>query len=164
MTIEIQDKHEQRSATKHVPARNTPTRFILNALIVSMLVMIGYFSYAFISRNSSAQPENEKNANHQQRVIQLDVLNGCGTKGAGAKFTNYLRANGFDVVEMKNYKTFKVPHTLVVDRVGDLSVARRVAVALGVSENNVIQQINPDYFVDVSVIIGEDHPGLRPSR
>jgi hypothetical protein len=82
-------------------------------------------------------------------------------KGAGIKCTNYLRSSGFDVVEMKNYKTFTVPRTLVVDRVGDLVSARRVAASLGVSDQNVIQQINHDYFVDVSVIIGADYASLR---
>jgi len=62
---------------------------------------------------------------------------------------------------MKNYKTFSVAHTLVVDRVGDLTLARRVAASLGVAEKNVVQQINQDYFVDVSVIIGADYPSLR---
>jgi hypothetical protein len=75
---------------------------------------------------------------------------------------NYLRVNGFDVVEMKNYKVSNIPHTIVVDRVGDLAAARRVASALGVSEKNVIQQLNPDYFVDVSVIIGTDYSSLQP--
>jgi hypothetical protein len=49
----------------------------------------------------------------------------------------------------------------VVDRIGDLAAARRVARSLGVADNNVIQQINPDYFVNVSVIIGEDFAGLH---
>ena len=49
----------------------------------------------------------------------------------------------------------------MVDRVGDLATARRVARSLGVADNNIIQQINPDYFVNVSVIIGEDFSGLH---
>ena len=65
---------------------------------------------------------------------------------------------------MKNYKTSNVAQTLVIDRVGDLAAARRVAASLGVAENNVIQQLNPDYFVDVSVVIGEDFQKLRPAR
>lgn len=162
VAIDIHDGQNEK--TRHNPAKSKPTRFMLNVVIIAALVMIGYLSYALIAHDSTAQPLDEKGAGHLQRVIQLDVLNGCGAKGAGAKFTGYLRANGFDVVEMKNYKTFKVPQTLVVDRIGDLGAARRVAAALGISDKNIIQQINPDYFVDISVIIGEDHPGLRASR
>jgi hypothetical protein len=75
---------------------------------------------------------------------------------------NYLRTNGFDVVEMKNYKVSNIPHSIVVDRVGNLAAARRVAAALGISDKNVVQQLNPDYFVDVSVIIGADYSSLQP--
>ena len=98
------------------------------------------------------------------KVIQLDVQNGCGAKGAGAKFTKFLRGAGFDVVDVKNYSSSRVARTLVIDRLGNLAAARKVAAALGVHESNVIQQLNPDYFVAVSVVIGEDYPSLNPGK
>lgn len=143
--------------------RTTTVTYVLNALIAILLIAMGYFSSAFIARNNHSSMEDKGSAK-PPRIVQLDVLNGCGVKGAGAKFTDYLRTNGFDVVEMKNYKSFGVPQTLVVDRVGDLTAARRVAAALGVGEKNVVQQLNPDYFVDVSIIIGADYNNLRVSR
>ena len=97
-------------------------------------------------------------------VIQLDVQNGCGAKGAGTKFTNFLRAAGFDVVDVRNYSSSRVARTLVIDRAGNLAAARKVAAALGVAESNVIQQINPDAFVAVSVVIGEDFTHLNPGK
>jgi hypothetical protein len=136
---------------------------ILNGSIVVALLVVGYFAYAIISRKPSQGSEGQEHV-APLKIIQLDVLNGCGGKGAASRFTSYLRAAGFDVVEMKNYKVSSVPRTLVVDRVGNLAAARRVASSLGVSENNVVQQLNPDYFVDVSVIIGGDYSTLRPSH
>ena len=135
----------------------------MNGTIAVLLCIIGYLSFALLTRNAASQPET-KSSEKPPRVIQLDVLNGCGVKGAGARFTDVLRASGFDVVEMKNYKTFSVSKTLVIDRVGDLKAARRVASSLGISEKNVIQQLNPDYFVDVSVVIGEDFSQLQLFR
>jgi hypothetical protein len=38
-----------------------------------------------------------------------------------------------------------------------------VALALGIEASHIVQQINPDYFVDVSVLIGMDHQSLKPS-
>jgi len=147
-------------------ARKSPLlKALLNLAIVGMLVAVGYLSYAYIARGSGAPAVVAGKAERlPAKVIQLDVLNGCGVKGVGAKFTGFLRGSGFDVVEMKNYKTFNIAQTLVVDRVGDLGPARRVAAALGVAEKYVVQQINPDYFVDVSVIIGEDYRTLHPSH
>jgi hypothetical protein len=140
-----------------------PVTMILNALVVCTLAAAGYFAYAYLNRPLAA-PEPVAAAVKPPKVIQLDVLNGCGAKGAGVKFTGFLRTSGFDVVEMKNYKTFNVAQTLVIDRIGNLAQARRVAQALGVAEKNVIQQINPDYFVDVSVVIGADYASLRLAR
>ena len=137
--------------------------FALNGIILLLISVVGYLSYAFISqRISDSYAEQQKVAAPPLRIIQLDVLNGSGVKGVASKFTSYLRSNGFDVVEMKNYKSSDLLETLVLDRVGDLTSARRVATALGVNERHIIQQLNPDYFVDVSVVIGKDFSHLKP--
>ncbi|HXG00204.1 MAG TPA: LytR C-terminal domain-containing protein, partial [Bacteroidota bacterium] len=86
---------------------------------------------------------------------------GCGVAGAASNVTRYLRARGFDVVEVKNYKTFDVRYSLVIDRSGNRELARKVAYALGIEDKNVIQQISPDYFVDVSVVLGKDYASLK---
>ena len=157
----------QRSDTRRVRPAPPKRRFrrvviVLNILIAVLVLATGYFSYAFISNNyfasSSSAPDTVRVK--PVRVLQLDVINGCGVKNVGAKFTDYLRTHGFDVVEVKNYKSSRVPQTLVVDRVGNLDAAREVALALGVESQNVIQQLSPDYYVDVSVIIGEDYATL----
>jgi hypothetical protein len=95
-------------------------------------------------------------------VIQIDVLNGCGDAGTATKFASFLRARGYDVVEMRNYKTFDLSESLVIDREGDLENAEKVAYALGVGKENIIQQINQDSYVDVSVVIGADYRKLKP--
>lgn len=157
---------QQPAESEHTIATTSTrqtVRTVLTAVVVVMVIVVGYLSYAFIARSS--QQHQELTASSKiQKVIQLDLLNGCGEKGIAAKMTTYLRKNGFDVVEMKNYKTSNIPQTLVIDRVGDLNSARQVAAALGVSEKNVIQQLNPDYFVDVSVVIGKDCGTLHLSQ
>ena len=53
---------------------------------------------------------------------------------------------------------------MVIDRVGNLKNAEKVAYALGVKKQNIVQQLNQDYYVDVSVVIGKDHSSLKPSQ
>lgn len=150
----------------------TPTRtprhssiLFLNSLIVVLVVIVGYLGYSFVQRHVLAPPvETTRQAANTREVIQMDVLNGCGVTGAAANVTAYLRARGYDVVEMRNYKTFDVSESLVIDRVGNLGTARKVAHALGVKEKNIIQQLNQDYYVDVSVVIGKDYAALKPSQ
>jgi len=156
-------KSNNTSTVKSEGGKTNSFQLLVNGIIVTLLLVAGYFSYVFLTRASTTGNAGDLNSKLPP-VIQLDVLNGCGVKGVGMKCTNYLREQGFDVVEVKNYKTFTVPQTLVVDRVGNMDVARTVAHALGIPEKHVIQQINPDYFVDVSVIIGSDYLTLRAAH
>lgn len=124
-----------------------------------------YLFYAFINRQI---PQQEKKTpaviDTTQQIIQIEVLNGCGKKGVAVKFTDYLRLHGVDVVNIKNYNN-KSPlrETIIIDRIGNLENAKYIAAIIGISGKNIIQQINPDYFVAVSVIIGNDYNQLKPS-
>lgn len=145
------------SSTKRV------RRTAVTTLILVLVIVVGFLGYSFVSRNFIEPPvDATKGDVLPGQVIQIDLLNGCGERGAASKFTNYLRARGYDVVEMKNYKTFDVKESLIIDRSGNVEVARKVAYALGVNEKNIIQQINHDYFVDVSVVVGKDFALLKP--
>lgn len=138
-------------------------RLGVNALIGVLVLVVGILAYAFVTRSLISPPVDPTKTDGASRtIIQLDLLNGCGIPRAASHVTGYLRARGFDVVEIRNYKTFDVKESLVIDRSGNVELARKVAYALGVNEKNVIQQISPDYFVDVSVVIGRDYASLKP--
>lgn len=162
ITDKFESQPEQPLNKGNLLKRNS-IKASLSIIIILSLIATVFFAYPSFLRNHKVTDE-EKAQIPQARIVQLDILNGCGVKGIGARFTDYLRSHGFDVVEMKNYKTFQIPQTLVVDRIGDLKLAQQVASALGVSQKNIIQQINPDYFVDVSVIIGKNYTQLIPSQ
>ncbi len=75
-----------------------------------------------------------------KKPIQLEVLNGCGVNGVAEKFTDYLRAGNFDVVNIGNYRSFDVDHSLLIDRTGNMKKALEIASALAIDKNNIIQQ------------------------
>ncbi len=139
------------------------TMIVLNSIIGLLVITVAYLIYTNFLL-PGPQKEKQMAQNQSVRIIQLDVLNGCGIPGSAARMTDLLRQRGFDVVEAKNYMSFEVPHTIIIDRIGDRSAAHRVAAALGVDEQNIVQQINADYFVDVSVVIGKDYSTLKPSQ
>lgn len=95
-------------------------------------------------------------------IVQVGVRNGSGAPGIAAETTRYLRAEGFDVVEAGNHSSFDEPRSYVVDRVGDLDAARRVAAALGLPKGRVRQEVRPEYYLDASVVLGRDYATLRP--
>lgn len=106
-------------------ARVRSTGFIV--LTGVLVVAVAVLAYSFLVRNIFSPPVDASKANVPPgQVIQIDLLNGCGVAGAAQKFTGYLRSRGYDVVEMKNYKTFDVKESLIIDRTGDLETAQRV--------------------------------------
>tara|TARA_R110002126_G_C10487031_1_gene502660 strand:- start:5303 stop:5767 length:465 start_codon:yes stop_codon:yes gene_type:complete len=94
-------------------------------------------------------------------IIQLEVLNGCGEPGIANNFTTHLRNNGFDVVEVGNFERFDVEKTFVISRSSSPNNARRVANALGISEQNIIREESSDFYLDVTVVLGKDYQILN---
>ena len=152
-----------RTARSH--SKKDPRSLTLNAVIVLLVVLVGYLAYALIERHVIQPPvDTARHGVASGEIIQIDVLNGCGAPGAATTFTGYLRARGFDVVEIRNYKTFDVDESLVIDRTGNLKNAEKVAYALGIKKQNIVQQLNQDYYVDVSLVVGKDYHSLKPSQ
>ncbi|MBU0558045.1 MAG: LytR C-terminal domain-containing protein [Bacteroidetes bacterium] len=138
----------------------------LNAIIFLLAALIIYMSYSlFLKFTSKEKIVSEADSDEvASEIIQLQVLNGCGVSGIADRFTDYLRANKFDVVNSGNYSSFTIEETLVIDRIGNLANANKVAQSLGVNKKNVIRQLNKEYFLDVSVIIGKDYYKLEPLK
>ena len=136
----------------------------LNVIIVLLAGLIIFMSYSLFTKIKALSSGDETTEAKPSKVIQLEVLNGCGIGGVAEKITNYLRQNNFDVVQIGNYKSFDIDNTLVVDRTGKKINALKVAEALGIDAKNVIQQINNNYFLDVSLIIGRDFNHLKPFK
>jgi hypothetical protein len=153
------EREEKQVTTSH---GSKSVIYLLNSTIVMLVLVIAWLVYNnYLFSNKNQKPVD---LNQIPPAIQLDVLNGCGIPKSAAYLTDILRQRGFDVVEVKNYMSFGISETIIVDRTGDIPSARRVAEALGVSEQNIVQQFNPDYFVDVSVVVGRDYSDLKPSK
>jgi len=147
--------------------------YFLNTLIILFTLVSGFLIYNFLFQLTAEKPEIRTqqidSTTYLTRqssggTLQIDVQNGCGVSGIADKFTDYLRAKGFDVVEMGNFLNQDIKTTIIIDRTGNRNNALRVAQVLGVSPKNVIQQVNRNYFLDATVVIGKDYSELLPFR
>jgi len=145
-----------------------PTRLtgrLLNAALVAGGILVAVLLYGLVSQYvapaKSSGPQSDPAAPAGD-IIQVEVRNGVGVSGLAGEVTHYLRRQGFDVVEVGNLSSFDGPNSIVIDRVGNLEAARRVAAALGIPEDRVAQEIKPDLYLDASVIIGQDYKDLKP--
>ncbi len=96
--------------------------------------------------------------------IQVEVLNGCGVTGIAEKLTDHLRANKIDVVNLGNYRSFEIENSIMICRNEKLLNAEKVAELVGLDQNSIIQQTNPDYLLDVTFILGKDYRNLIPLK
>jgi hypothetical protein len=96
--------------------------------------------------------------------IKIEVLNGCGVSGVADKLTNYLRENKIDVVNLGNYRSFEIENSIIIGRNKKIKNAELVASLVGLDQNSIIQQINPDYLLDITFILGKDYRNLIPLK
>lgn len=146
--------------------KSSTANIALNIIIFFLAALIIYMSYSIFIKVTDKEKETVEIIDNEvpSDIIQCEVLNGCGVPGVADRFTDYLRSRNFDVVEIGNYMNFDVDETMVIDRIGNLANAKKVADFLGVKQDKVFQQLNDDYFLDVSIIIGKDYFQLKPLK
>ncbi len=156
-------KEKSRPKNKDFKSSFSGSSFILTTIIVLLGILIIFLTFSLVNRLSihSSEQSTTNLKKTASAVIQVEVLNGCGTSGVAEIFTDYLRKEKFDVVQMGNYVSFDIDKSMVIDRTGNRANAEKVASALGIEDKNVILQKNSDSFLDVSVIIGKDYKKLN---
>ncbi len=136
----------------------------LNAVIAFLSLLLFVLMISIFSRVVYPRIQNqraEKTPELIGDIIQLEVLNGCGVSGLANQFTFSLRQNGFDVVETGNFDNFNMENTVVISRTFNKQNARRVAKALGISEQHILVEASEDFYLDATVVIGSDYKSLK---
>ncbi len=170
----VQRKHRQSASKNSAAPRGssgTPWTMGIWLLVFINLGLIGSAAYRLIFENKSPAPKVRQTVVRQkpaspparpEHPIRVELLNGCGVSGLAMSFADYLRKKNFDVVETKNYSSFNVRKTFVMDRVSlQMENARKVAKALGVSSKLLQPKLNPDLQVEVTVVLGHDFSHLN---
>lgn len=164
-------------------------RFFSTFLFILIIAAISYFIYDVTlnrevvrhedqaARNeNTVQPEETENPPPQpaeeapfKKNVQVEILNGCGVNGVAKSFQEYLRAQGFDVVNTDNYSEnnklrWDVQQSFVIDHADNLERAKAVARSLKISEEKVVSRNTPNPIYDVSVVIGKDFRQLNGSE
>ncbi|MDP2302432.1 MAG: LytR C-terminal domain-containing protein [Ignavibacteria bacterium] len=129
------------------------------------LLLLGIILFLSSTLYSNLKPEESLVVIEQQAkadsLIHLEVMNGCGVTGVADQFTEFLRSKSFDVIQTGNYFSYDIEKTLIVDRIGNYKHAKLVAEALGLADDVIISQVNRNYYLDVSVIVGKDFNNIK---
>jgi hypothetical protein len=154
-------KKKPKSSKAKKSRNQSSTNSFLNITILFLSAVIIYLGYSIATQLNlfDSQPANEV-TEEQKRIIQVEVLNGCGVVDVADKFTDRLRKKKFDVVNMANYRSFEIDKSIIIDRSGRLGNAKYLADVIGLDRRRVIQQTNKNYFLDVTLIVGKDYKKL----
>ena len=140
------------------------SNLILNAALIVVLIVAAVLVYSFSQRIASPRPDPKRLDNPGALLgefIQLEVQNGTGVDGLAAELSEYLGDLGFDVVEVGNYGS-EVQETVIFDRIGNPDAAEQVALALGVDSSRIRAELEPTWFLDASIVIGQDYRRVMP--
>ncbi len=160
----MKDKSRPKNLPNDIALKTSTANLFLNIIIIILALLIIFMAYSLFSKIKALDENTTADGNNHKKIIQVEVLNGCGRAGVADMFTEYLRKHNFDVVHVGNYISFDVDNTLIIDRTGNKNNAMKVAEALGVDKKYIVQQLNNDYFLDVSIIIGKDFNQLTPNN
>jgi len=158
----VKEKVPSKRNGQKTAIKSSAQNFILNSIIVVLCLIIAFMVFSVVTKFQKIKEtvSDEGKKKPAADIVQLEVLNGCGVSGIAEKFTEYLRKKNFDVVQVGNYISFDIDNTMIIDRTGNVANAEKVAGYLGVDNSSIIQQINNDYFLDVTLVIGKDYGQL----
>ncbi len=94
------------------------------------------------------------------KIIQIEVLNGCGDKGVADLYANYLRGNNYDVIDYKNADNFDYNASKIIVHNNNLAV-ENVAELFDINSKNVDYLFNENIFYDMTLIVGRDYKQLQ---
>ncbi|MCH8010845.1 MAG: LytR C-terminal domain-containing protein [Candidatus Marinimicrobia bacterium] len=97
--------------------------------------------------------------------IEVEVLNGCGIKGAAHRFTDFLRFHQVDVVNADDADHYDYETTIIIQRNQFIERSYRIAELLQIPKSDTVRiRIEPDLSLsaDVTVILGKDYKKIRP--
>ncbi|MBU3741214.1 MAG: LytR family transcriptional regulator [Candidatus Kapabacteria bacterium] len=131
---------------------------VIGTLAAVVVLLVGAFVQRMLYPPVTPFVED---AGEVKTVIQCEIVNASGVRGAGKRVLTYLRERGFDVVELS---TSPVPQqqSSVLDRMGDRSSCVKVAKVLGIADSLVEPRIDSMLFVRASVVLGSDIAALAP--
>jgi hypothetical protein len=131
----------------------------------NLLFIISFVIHSFATKGTtgSLRPSSREVVKQEepQKILKVEVLNGCGIPGTAKILTDFLRQRNIDVVYFGNFESWELSETLVIDRKDyDLVNAKVIGKIIGVPEDRMFPQISPRRQLDVTIIIGKNYEKL----
>jgi len=148
------------------------TKLVQKIIIFLCLPITMYFTYFIINNNPPNEFEKKYNLSTLMKQtssekitgqkIQLEIQNGCGTKGTANLFMNFLRDEGYDVINTKNAPHFNYNNTIVkIHKPNRGNFVEEIIELLHIDSLRIEYDYNNNIFYDLTLIIGKDYRYLQ---
>ena len=95
------------------------------------------------------------------QIIKMEILNGCGDSGVASRYTKFLMSLGYDVLDNSNASSFNYEKSIIKLHTANRDMAKEIAKAMGIEEESIAEELNPNLTFDVSLILGKDYKKLE---
>ena len=137
----------------------------MNKTIIYFSTLILSISEIYIIKKMSTneQPIIKNKIRLNENIIaEVEILNGCGETGIAKLYTNFLRANNYDVIDSKNASHFNYINTeILIHNKDKENIAKLLAYKLDIEEKNVHYKFSKYNLWDLTLIIGQDYKKLN---
>ena len=144
-------------------------KILLNISIISMMVVVFGFlvsvvdSMFFDDGKQLNKPNLEKlltKTSYEKKTghkITIEIHNGCGVAGLANLYTEFLRSEGFDVLDSRNADHFGYTHSTILHHNGGKARAVSLAETMNLSLEKIIESKDKSILHDLTLIVGKDY-------
>ena len=103
-----------------------------------------------------ALPTEDPAAAARAENARIAVLNGAGVEGLAGRTADWLKEQGVEVAEVGNADRLDYAKTLLIDYTGNPYTTRYLMEQMGLSQGQVLLQLDLDREIDVAIVLGAD--------
>lgn len=93
--------------------------------------------------------------------ITVEIHNGCGIPKLANLYTEFLRSEGFDVIDSRNADNFDYTKTQILHHQGDKARALSLGKTMKIDESLITEEKNRYLIHDLTLILGRDYQQLN---
>ena len=165
----LKKKKKRKLGVKKKQRFNLKEFFTVPIIILSILTFIFFSSFIYQLnkkdeiRTSIVDLEKllRKNSYEQKtgHRIQIEVLNGCGERFVAKMYQDFLRYEGFDVMDARNSNS-KYKNTTIYIHRGDNKMATYLSSVIGINDSLIFKDIDESLMFDLTLVLGDDYSDL----
>ena len=164
MFLKKKRRYKRKKSKGYSTPRINPVLVILSLII---FLFIGSFIFEINKKSTKKYQPNlakllkknsyEKKTGHR---ITLSIQNGCGENNIAFMYKNFLREEGFDVMDTKNAPNFNHESSKIISHTDNMKIANYISKLMGINDSLINIKYDDNLVVDITLIIGKDFDKL----